>query len=124
MPGLNPDTRQPPRSRPTSHGTLAAEVTGVNHYGARARDHWRKHLPAQLAQIQDQEAFFAQLGEAAATEIDQLADALAATQGPGEGYLEEVARLETARKTAEMQVSREMLLVDPEDQERIAQLMG
>ena len=56
--------------------------------------------------------------------INQIADALAQTAPPGEGYLEELARLETARKMAEMQVTREMLLVDPEDQERIAQLLG
>ncbi len=123
MPGLNPYARQTARSRSTASGTTTAEVTGVNHYGAKARDHWRKYLPGQLAQIRDQEAFFTQLGEVAATEIDQIADALAQTKPPGEGYLEELGR-ETARKMAEMQVTREMLLVDPEDQERIAQLLG
>jgi hypothetical protein len=124
MPGLNPYVRQPARSRSTSYGTLTSEVTGVNHYGAKARDHWRKHLPGHLAQIRDQEAFFTQLGEAAATEIDQIADALVQAKPPGGGYMQELGRLETARKTAEMQVTREMLLVDPEDQERIAQLLG
>ena len=107
-----------------SCGTMRMEVTGVNQYGAKALRHWRKHLPGQLAQIPDPEAFFTHLGETAAMEIDQIADSLAQTAPPGEGYLEELARLETARKTAEMQVTREMLLVDPEDQERIAQLMG
>lgn len=124
MPGLNPYARQPARSRSTTRSTMTAEVTGVNHYGTKARDHWRKHLPGHLAQIPDQEAFFTHLGEAAAMEIDQIADSLAQTAPPGEGYLEELGRLETARKMAEMQVTREMLLVDPEDQERIAQLLG
>jgi hypothetical protein len=96
----------------------------MNHYGAKALGHWRKHLPAHLAQIPDPEAFFTQLGDLAATEIDQIAGALAQTEPAGEGYLEELARLETSRKTAEMQVTRELLLVDPEDQERIAQLLG
>ena len=103
---------------------MTREVAGVNSYGTKALSHWRKYLPGQLARIPDPEAFFTLLGETAATEIDQIADALAQTQPPGEGYLEELARLETARKTAEMQVTREMLLVDPEDQERIAQLLG
>jgi hypothetical protein len=103
---------------------MTTEVTAVNSYGAKALSHWRRYLPGQLAQVQDPEAFFTLLGEAAETEIDQIADALAQTTPPGEGYLEELARLETARKTAEMQVTREMLLVDPEDKERIAQLMG
>jgi hypothetical protein len=102
--------------------TMTAEVTAMNSYGAKALSHWRTHLPAQLAQVPDPEAFFTRLGQTAETEIDQLADSLA--QPPGEGYLDEVARLETARRTAEMQVTRELILVDPQDQEKIAQLMG
>lgn len=96
----------------------------MNHYGAKARDHWRRYLPGRLAEIPDQEAFFTRLGEAAAEEIDQTAEALAEKAPPGEGYLEELARLQTARAMAEMQVTREMILVDPEDQEKIAQLLG
>jgi len=103
---------------------LIAEVTRVNQYGTKAWGHWRKHLPGYLAQIPDQEAFFTHLGETAADQVDQIADALAQTAPPGEGYLEELGRLETARKMAEMQVTREMLLVDPEDPEAIAQLLG
>jgi hypothetical protein len=103
---------------------LTAEVRLVNQYGAKALSHWRKHLPGQLAQIPDQEAFFTHLGETAADQVDQIADSLAQTAPPGEGYLEELGRLETARKTAEMQVTREMLLIDPEDPEAIAQLLG
>ena len=57
----------------------------MNHYGAKARDHWHKHLPGHLAQIPDQEAFFTQLGETAATEIDQIADALAQTNAARRG---------------------------------------
>src|SRR5260370_31668057 len=102
LPGPNPYATHPARSRSTPQGRMRAEVTGVNHSGAKARDHWRKHLPGHLAQIPDQEAFFTQLGEVAATEIDQVADALAQTAPPGDGYLEELGRLETARKMAEM----------------------
>lgn len=96
----------------------------MNQYGAKALGHWRKHLPGYLAQIPDQEAFFTHLGETAADQIDQIADSLAQTAPHGGGYLEELGRLETARKTAEMQVTREMILVDPENQEAIAQLLG
>lgn len=103
---------------------LIAEVTLVNQYGAKALGHWRKHLPGHLAHIPDQEAFFTHLGETAADQIDQIADSLAQAAPPGEGYLEELGRLETARKTAEMRVTREMILIDPEDQEAIAQLLG
>jgi hypothetical protein len=103
---------------------MKKEATAVNSYGTKALRHWRRFLPDQLAQIPDPETFFTLLGQTAETEIDQVADSLARTVPPGEGYLDEVARLETARKTAEMQVTREMLLVDPEDTEKIAQLMG
>ena len=96
----------------------------MNQYGTKALNHWRKHLPGHLAQIDDQEAFFTHLGETAAEQIDRIAGSLTQAAPPGEGYLEEVGRLETARKMAEMQVTREMLLVDPEDAEAIAQLLG
>jgi len=76
------------------------EATAVNHYGIRARDHWRTHLAARLAQIPDQEEFFTLLGETAETEIEHRAEALAQLKEPGDGYLAEVARLETARKMA------------------------
>jgi hypothetical protein len=109
----------------TCCGKLTAEVaTAVNHYGAKARNHWQTRLPDQLARIPDQESFFTHLGETAAQEIDQTADALAATKPEAEGYLAELARLETAHRMAEMQVTREMILVDPEDPEKIAQLLG
>jgi hypothetical protein len=95
----------------------------VNHHGAKALAHWRTHLPDQLAQIADQEAFFTLLGETAETEIAQLAEALADLKPEAEGYLDEVARLETARKMAETEVTRDLILVDPANQEKIAELL-
>jgi hypothetical protein len=116
-----PSVRTQAHRRPA---LLAVEAAAVNHYGARAQDHWRTHLAGPLARIPDQEAFFARLGETAAAEIEAKAEALAQMTPPAEGYLEEVARLETARKVAEMEVLREIILVDPDDQEKVAQLMG
>jgi hypothetical protein len=103
---------------------MTTEVATVNHYGARALAHWRTHLPGRLAQISDQEAFFTQLGQTAEQQISDLAESLEEMTPPGEGYLEEVARLQTARMTAESQVMRELLLIDPADQEKIAQLLA
>jgi hypothetical protein len=100
------------------------EATAVNHYGTQARDHWRRHLARQMARIPDPEAFFTLLGATAETEIEYRAEALAQLKEPGEGYLEEVARLETARKMAEMEVIRELILVDPENLEAVGQLLG
>jgi len=96
----------------------------VNQYGTRALAHWRQHLPGQLAQIPDQEEFFTRLGETAQEEIGHRAEALAQLQAPGEGYLQETGRLETARQMAESAVIREMVLVDPQDLEAVGQLLG
>lgn len=95
----------------------------MNHHGAKALAHWNTFLPARLAQIPDPEAFFTLLGETAAAQIEQLAETLAALKPEAEGYLEEVARLETARKMAEAEVTRELILVDPDNQEKIAELL-
>jgi len=96
----------------------------VNHYGARAQEHWRRHLPRQLAKIPDPEEFFTLLGETAESEIADRAEALAKLKPPADGYLDEVARLETARKLAEMDVMRELILVDPDNQQAVRQLLG
>ncbi len=96
----------------------------MNQYGIRALEHWRTHLPGQLAKIPDPEEFFTLLGETAEAEIDQAADALADLKPPSGEYLDEVARLSTARQMARSQVMRDMILIDPQDQEKIAQLLG
>ena len=96
----------------------------MNHYGMRARDHWRTHLSSQLASIADQETFFTLLGATAESEIAVRAEALAQLQPSGEGYLAEMARLQTARQLAEMEVIREMILIDPEDREAVGQLLA
>jgi len=96
----------------------------VNHYGVRAQEHWRTHLPRQLAGIQDPEEFFTLLGATAESEIGVRAEALAQLKPAAEGYLDEVARLQTARQLAEMEVMRELILVDPEDREAVGQLLG
>ena len=96
----------------------------MNHYGVRAQEHWRTHLPRQLAGIPDQEAFFTLLGETAESEIADRAEALAQLKPPADGYLEEMARLQTARQLAEMEVMRELILIDPDNQEAVSQLLS
>lgn len=96
----------------------------MNHYGVRAQEHWRTHLARQLAGIPDPEAFFTLLGETAETEIEHRAEALAQMKPAAEGYLEEIARVQTARQLAEMEVMRELILVDPDNQQAIRQLLG
>ncbi len=98
----------------------------MNRYGRRAMRHWEEFLPSQLAELEDPEEFFAELGEDAAERIDALAEELVQRypdhdQAPD---AEREAQLSTARRMAENQIARDRLLVDTEDPEKIAQLMG
>lgn len=88
--------------------------------------HWQEFLPGKFEELEDPEEFFAELGEQAAEEIDQLAGGLDAQYRDRDqaAYQDRVAQLETSRTQAEMEVSRDLLLVDPEDEEKIAQLMS
>ena len=85
----------------------------MNRYGRLAQQHWAKWRPNQLSQIPDPETFFTDLGEEVETQIEALEIALAG-EDPGGDYLEKVGRLRNARMTAESQVLREMVLLEPE----------
>ena len=86
----------------------------MNRYGRLAQQHWAKWRPNQLSQIPDPETFFTDLGEEVERQIEALEIALAGDDPGGEDYLEKVGRLRTARMTAESQVLREMVLLEPE----------
>lgn len=86
----------------------------MNRYGRLAQQHWAKWRPNQLSQIPDPETFFTDLGEEVETQIEALEIALAGEDPGGEDYLEKVGRLRNARMTAESQVLREMVLLEPE----------
>ena len=70
----------------------------MNKYGHMAMRHWQKTDPDRYRQIpeSDREALFSQLGERAESEIQQLQDAIAGPDPPGESYLEKVGRLNMA----------------------------
>ena len=74
-------------------------------------NHWQKTDPDRYAAIPDRQAFFAELGERAESEIQQLQDSLAGPTRPRESYLQKVGRLNMARLEAEEQVLRETLLI-------------
>lgn len=86
----------------------------MNRYGRLAQQHWAKWRPDQLSQIPDPETFFTELGEEAETQIQALEISLAGDDPGGEDYLQKVGRLRNARMTAESQVLREMVLLEPE----------
>jgi hypothetical protein len=79
--------------------------------------HWTQFNPERVAAIADPEAFFTALGEEVMREIETLAHTLEGQDPPGETYLEKVARLNTARFTAEGEVLREMVLIASPGQE-------
>jgi hypothetical protein len=86
----------------------------MNRYGRLSQQHWAKWRPNQLSQIPDPETFFTDLGEEVETQIEALEIALAGDDPGGEDYLEKVGRLRAARMTAESQILREMVLLEPE----------
>lgn len=86
----------------------------MNPYGAKTRDYWKKWLPKRYSQIEDPEAFFSKLGEEIETQVEVLAQSLAGSDPPNEGFHEKLGRLNMAHFNAEEQVLREMALLEPE----------
>jgi hypothetical protein len=86
----------------------------VNWYGATAMRHWARWRPRAYAGISDPVAFFTDLGEEVAAQVEELADDLAGEDRPGEGYLDQVARLFTARMVAEEVILPQQVRPEPE----------
>jgi hypothetical protein len=86
----------------------------VNQYGARAQDHWRTFRPQEYASLPDPQAFFQELGEEAARQVEDLTDALLRQQPAPGTYLEGLADRTTARSQAEEKVLAELILLPPE----------
>jgi hypothetical protein len=87
----------------------------MNKYAHMAIRHWQTFLPDRLQAIPEAErdSFFAELGQQAAAEIEQLQMQLAGPDPAGEGYLEKVGRLNAVRMQAEEIVLRELILLEP-----------
>ena len=98
-------------SSPSTPSGERQNASAMNKYGSLAMSHWEKHQPDRYQAIPDKQAFFTQLGEQAEQEIQQLEDALAGPDRPGETYLEKVGRLNMARLAAEEQVLAELILL-------------
>jgi len=93
-----------------------------NHYGALAWTHTARYLPDRLAQIADPAAYFTELGEQAAAEIETMTQALAGPPPPGEPFAATLGRMRMARLMAEEKVLAEMVYLaptaDPDDASR------
>lgn len=90
---------------------MLPKVTAINKYGAIARSHWARTDPARFQAIEDPETFFAQLGEQAETQIQEMTDRLAGPDHPGEEYLQKVGRLNMARLQAEEAVLADLVWI-------------
>jgi hypothetical protein len=87
----------------------------MNHYGVIAQRHWERYAPSPVAGLPDPTAFFTELGLEVQAQVDALMATLAGVDSSQETFLEKVARLQTARRTAEEIVMAELVWIkDPE----------
>lgn len=89
----------------------------MNQYGRLAQQHWQVHRPGSIAEIDDPEAFFTELGVDVQDEVRDrwTAGRLNEPVVPGESYLERAGRLQQLRHEAEGEVLRELVLLPADD---------
>lgn len=83
----------------------------MNHYGRISQCHWERYAPSLVAGLPDPTAFFTDLGAEVQAQVEMLMASLAGLDSPQETYLEKVARLQTARRTAEEIVMAELVWI-------------
>jgi len=84
------------------------EAVTMNRYGLQIKSYWKTNAPIRYFQLVDPESFFSDLGELVATQVAQTTTALAGPDPKDEGYLEKVARLNSATSRAEEMVLAEL----------------
>lgn len=89
----------------------------MNQYGRLAQRHWQEHRSGNIAEIDDPEAFFTELGGDVQGEVRArwTAGRLAEPALVEESYLERVGRLQQLRHEAEGEVVRELVLLLADD---------
>lgn len=85
----------------------------MNEYGRQALEYWQTYRPAAYAALEDPVVFFTNLGEQIEQQVHDASTKLAGPDRADEGYLEKVARLRTARITAEELVLQDLLFLPP-----------
>ncbi len=83
-------------------------------YATLAERHWRRWLPSRVQELPDPSNFFSELGEEAASQIEDLTFDLAGDDTPGETYMQKLGRLQMARVRAEEMVLPGLVLLPPE----------
>jgi hypothetical protein len=89
----------------------------MNQYGRRAQQHWQEFRPGRIAELDDAETFFAELGADVQGEVRArwTAERVAAPAVMGESYLERAGRLQQFRIEAESAILRELVLLPADD---------
>lgn len=91
------------------------ERGAMNRYGQIAMEHWQAHAPSRVAQLEDPETFFRELGETADSQITTLSEQLEAREPAKQEYLDRVAQIASIRRQAEEIVLHELVFsVEPE----------
>ena len=88
----------------------------MNHHGEQAQRHWRHYLPASYSRLEDPETFFANLGEQADGEIEDLYLEYAGPETPGETAEEKEQRLTQAMNRATEEVYAYLVTPSPASQ--------
>ena len=105
-----------------STDTASMALPRPNPYGLLAWEHMARYLPDRFAQIPDPAAYFTDLGEQAADEIEATTQSVAGTPPAEEDFFAKVRRMRMARLMAEEKVLAEMVYLtptqDPEDAPR------
>jgi hypothetical protein len=95
---------------------MTTEVTAMNHHGEQAKRHWSRYLPASYGRLEDPETFFANLGDQADTEIEELYQEYAGPEIPGESAEDKQERLTQAMNRATEEVYAYLVTPSPASQ--------
>ncbi|WP_406639153.1 hypothetical protein [Amycolatopsis sp. WGS_07] len=83
----------------------------MNFYGILAREHWENYRPRELAEIEDPEAYFRDLGAEISAEIDRRTNEAQQRSGLGTSgdFLANLAARTSTRRPIVEEVLREMV---------------
>jgi hypothetical protein len=95
---------------------MTTEVKAMNHHGEQAKRHWSRYLPASYSRVEDPEMFFANLGEQAGAEIEELYLEYAGPDIPGESAEVKQERLTQAMNRATEEVYAYLVTPSPASQ--------
>ena len=88
----------------------------MNYHGEQAKLHWSRYLPVSYGRIEDPETFFANLGDQADTEIEDLYEKYAGPEIPGESAEQKQERLTQAMNRATEEIYAELVTPSPASQ--------